>query len=560
MVTRCGLLLAIVLLVASEVHAETYNAKNCSRSEVQSKVNQAKRDGDIVNIPACPPTTWKGTLRLNRKSITIQGQGFGVTTIVDGNEPPCEQCPGKEALIEWHTKAEGFPRLTGLTLDGGPGTEAGASTYSGMLQFTGDNHNIRVDHVRCLQRRHACFRANENVLGVFDHNVIEFFGGFKIAISIHLQSYQGIGAYGDNSWAQPGGFGAKEAFFIEDNSFVNDSGKGFCFVTDASDGARYVIRRNTISNCSFGNHGLETGGRPRSTRSYEYYQNTHTFTIKGCCSPFSSRGGSGLVWDNVGTMSGEGFFNHIFDFATFRSFDAHLERGYFIWGPCGARAIESITRSGRTATVTVHEPPHRVHADGSWVTIGGATPAAYNGTWWAFAADGAGGQTTFTFGVRGSPGPGSGGAVRGAFDGNADSDGYRCIDQSGAGQGALLTGDVPDPTPLNQALDPLYIWNNMREGVLAPGISTGAAVHVHARDYYNGTGSTSVVEGVGRGVVASRPAQCTSGVAYWATDEGEWDSTNGATPDGRLYKCTVTNTWTVFYTPYTYPHPSVTRE
>jgi hypothetical protein len=27
---------------------------------------------------------------------------------------------------------------------------------------------------------------------------------------------------------------------------------------------------------------------------------------------------------------------------------------------------------------------------------------------------------------------------------------------------------------------------------------------------------------------------------------------------GALYKCTATNTWTSYYTPYTYPHPLVT--
>src|SRR5213593_4734233 len=31
---------------------------------------------------------------------------------------------------------------------------------------------------------------------------------------------------------------------------------------------------------------------------------------------------------------------------------------------------------------------------------------------------------------------------------------------------------------------------------------------------------------------------------------------NGAS--GVLYKCTATNTWTLYYTPYTYPHPLAT--
>jgi len=31
---------------------------------------------------------------------------------------------------------------------------------------------------------------------------------------------------------------------------------------------------------------------------------------------------------------------------------------------------------------------------------------------------------------------------------------------------------------------------------------------------------------------------------------------NPTTPiSGTLYKCTATNTWTAYYTPYAYPHP-----
>jgi hypothetical protein len=53
-------------------------------------------------------------------------------------------------------------------------------------------------------------------------------------------------------------------------------------------------------------------------------------------------------------------------------------------------------------------------------------------------------------------------------------------------------------------------------------------------------------------------------VAYWATDEGEWNSTNGSSPDGKMYVCTAPNTWTARYggdpsntngLPYAYPHP-----
>ena len=62
--------------------------------------------------------------------------------------------------------------------------------------------------------------------------------------------------------------------------------------------------------------------------------------------------------------------------------------------------------------------------------------------------------------------------------------------------------------------------------------------------------------GVGRGPLSSRPSSCTPGVAYWATDQGEWDSGHSG-PDGQLYKCVSNNTWSLYYTPYVYPHPLV---
>ena len=74
------------------------------------------------------------------------------------------------------------------------------------------------------------------------------------------------------------------------------------------------------------------------------------------------------------------------------------------------------------------------------------------------------------------------------------------------------------------------------------------------RDWYTTNTSFNGTTGVGQGPISSRPSTCTTGVAYWATNEGEWNSTQ-AGPDGRLYKCTSTNNWTLYYTPFQYPHP-----
>jgi hypothetical protein len=75
------------------------------------------------------------------------------------------------------------------------------------------------------------------------------------------------------------------------------------------------------------------------------------------------------------------------------------------------------------------------------------------------------------------------------------------------------------------------------------------------------THSSTITTGVGYGTLANLPDHCTPGidgaqpqtgtgnapgVGYWATNDG---------PDGTLYVCTATDTWTLYYRPFIYPHP-----
>jgi hypothetical protein len=124
-------------------------------------------------------------------------------------------------------------------------------------------------------------------------------------------------------------------------------------------------------------------------------------------------------------------------------------------------------------------------------------------------------------------------------------------------------------------LMPIYIWNNVDRvnGSIVNGVSAASTTFVAPnRDFYNAvstsanTSPTSPFDGtvgMGFGTLANRPTSCThsnpsfptrsqdaghGGVGYFATDQG---------PRGTLYTCSATNTWTVYYTPYTYPHPLV---
>jgi hypothetical protein len=377
-----------------------------------------------------------------------------------------------------------------------------------------------------------------------------------MSITINHLSWQDIGDHGDNSWAQPPSMGSAEAMFVEDNSFEYPGGSFYNWTTDHDRGARAVWRRNNFTDLVWADHGTETGGRERSVRQTEIYQNTFQIDDASAYAYFpsviGSRGGTGMVFDNVVNLANGAYVKTVFDMATFRSSDEGQDRGWYLFGPCGARSIAAIDPDGDHALVTVADPPSKVHDSGSYITISGADQPEYNGTFYATAVN----PSQFTIPVQASGAATGTITYRSPFDQNTDDTGYRCIDQIGAGQGALLSGDFPQPAPANQALEPRYVWNNSRDGELVAASVNGAwQVVQENRDFYNQAASFTGDAGIGRGAIAERPSTCTPGVAFWATDEGEWDQSNGSAPDGRLYRCGDDGAWAVYYTPFTYPHP-----
>jgi hypothetical protein len=125
-----------------------------------------------------------------------------------------------------------------------------------------------------------------------------------------------------------------------------------------------------------------------------------------------------------------------------------------------------------------------------------------------------------------------------------------------------------------------YVWNNFDKGTrfgpinknfdlcadnVTPTNDPNKYTITENVDYWNDKYATfDGTSGVGCGTIAARPATCTTGVGYWVTDQSCTSLTGmiGRSPttpiSGALYKCTATNTWTSYYTPYTYPHPLVT--
>lgn len=148
---------------------------------------------------------------------------------------------------------------------------------------------------------------------------------------------------------------------------------------------------------------------------------------------------------------------------------------------------------------------------------------------------------------------------------------YPVLDQIGVGK-----------DPRRGGSEPLYIWDNKakdnKDMILNwyadltnainlyrvqtgnPTASFGMRDIVAAdRDYFrqDSTLAFNGSSGVGMGTKAQMQAIVPSkvGVGFWVTDEGDWNTLNGSTPDGQLYAWNGT-AWVLKYRPLTYPHPA----
>lgn len=140
------------------------------------------------------------------------------------------------------------------------------------------------------------------------------------------------------------------------------------------------------------------------------------------------------------------------------------------------------------------------------------------------------------------------------------------VREENADSGLSPANNPIDGTP--QHVNNAYNWNNRNQnGTLIHAYEMGDIsppaitinVEYFSHDYPSSFDGTA---GMGCGTLGSRPATCTTGVGYWATDQtcsSVSDDHVGVSPttpiSGTLYKCTSADTWAEHYTPYIYPHP-----
>jgi len=525
-----------VLSGASLCRAQgTYTATSCNQSDVNAVINGPTHtaiNGDTIIIPPgiC---TWTTGVTISGVGIDITGTGTpntgggtvgagtSNTTLIDNFPGPYNSGPAGGALFNFLglTPSSATAKVELLTM-----SAAGAATNAilGPLQFTGTCTttppycpSIRVDNITFtsgtwLNPTEGGLVIINDVFGVIDHNSatesVTGVAGVTI-LQDSYESWQGVGDFGDNSFAAADTFGTAQTIFVENNYMSGIRGSENDvppFGSSSIGGARYVVRFNNVPNMSgvgiCSDHGTAWTGRGRGQRQVECYYNTASSSA-GCDDVSGMLGGTGYYLSNSFTGVG---CNQFLDLDI-------------------ARFIKSVA---------------------PWNSCDGTQP----------------------------------------WDQYPWSSTTACLDQPGSGAGLLYTAQNPptlasSPSTActvpghicwpNPASDPVYEAGNTTPNG-APGIvvaSDGSSTRLLAnRDYYahvsdnaqtSPTSPFNGTVGTGYGTLANRPTTCTPAVGYWATDQGNWNTYNSS-QGGVLYFCTSTNTWSVGYTPYTYPHPLTT--
>jgi len=484
-------------------------------------------------------------------------------------------------------------RLTGITfINSDSGTSHGILGLSGTHLQT----NYRIDHCHFYMSPLALTMFGYNGGGLIDHNQFDDTstgGGGPIAIGGDLTSA------GYLNWQDVASLGTAQGWVIEQN-IINLTGPTDG-VVDSYYGAKVtfrfnnVIATNNLQNGIGWNHGTDSGGY-RSTVLDEIYGNYFANNTGSASEIGNSRGGTVLYWANthVGNAAWTTFLLQYF---------RCLGQQYsYPWGsvcnnpgnnPAANLAINwtpvsAVDTSAGSQEVTANAGDFvATHLYGAnalvgplsnnsghynyLLTNGPKTCGTYPGTW----------NQTFPFGtttdsascvwmivggnISASPAPGT---AAGFCAANPDiscsanatcsaiQGGDTCSAYFDSQSGVCFYRDMPGCAH-NQTASPNYEWLNSGAQAPAQIFTTNtqtSTLIAQNSNYYDYTGTFTGVSGVGSGTLASRPSTCTTGVAYWATDQGSWNQ-SGSGSQGILYQCSSTNTWSTYYTPYTYPDP-----
>ena len=604
------------LFFASPAKAQgTFTAASCSQSDVNAVINGPTHtavNGDTIRVPA-GACTWTA-------GITVPN-GIGITIIGSGTPNSTQSTTGASASCAATTITDNAGGNAIFLMRPAFGNSTSRISCINMLPGTGRNQpiqvlgtcaltgcpSVRIDNLTVpggwagIGISDDNFAVINNMFGVADHNTVGDNTGVHGSngvdfINVSHGVWQGVGHWGDNSWAMPDTFGTNQAFYLENNSFNNAFGTDSDYAPGdgTGGGGRYVCRFNSFTNITLAgactDHGTDTTGRVRGGRQIEFYNNAGTCPGGSCSNTvFGERSATALVFGN--TISGS--------VGNFVSVDTQRRwRKDSTWGPCdgsspwdtndgttyfsGTIGSLSTTKRGPETAYVVASSSTPNWATNEWAPSPSGGPYSFHDVTQNFGFEifsSTSNSITSFFSCFNN----------GCGEAPAVGDTYQilratvCLDQPGRGPGILVIGGDGSsfsteghlgpvlsstglPGPVNQSLDPMYEFEDSASSVGTEFVSNDSQGLTANRDFYaqniGQTAQTSPTSpftgtsGTGWGTLANRPTSCTPRVGYFATDQGTWNqSGNGG--QGQLFVCSAPNIWTLYYTPFTYPHPVI---
>jgi len=609
----------LMMLFGPRAHAQSlggvFNAASCLQADVNAVINgplHVAVNGDTIQIPAGNCTWTAGITVPSGIGITIIGAGTPDSNPADYT--PSSTCQQTAITLTGNftmfSATPAYPtaptfRISCMQVTWSSGSTVfaqilGSCTTSGCPSIREDNLTF-TNWIHRAEIYGYAIEGTGDVFGVIDHNMIgDGTGtGYLQLDQVNNASFFCVYnvntcAWGDNSWNQPEDYGSANFLYMENNTFNNAScceDEAHPGVIQNEGGGRVVVRFNKFINEDALNgiatwHGTESSGRSRSIRAYEIYANSYSSTSNVAADSVALlRGGTGLAWANSVTVGSGSWLNNLLALRTYRAFEKIGG-----WGPCDGTGtwdqndgvvyysgtIASVSGSAGGYTITVSGNPN--WTTNQWIPTG-APYSIHDVTQNTGAEINSNGANTL-YTLEGGWTTGVGAWVPAAGDSIEITRATYCIDQAGGrGAGILYSGDPASPASApNEVLSPIYSWaNDLGSSSVPNDVSTNTMRTIRNRDFYEENknqgaqtsptspfdGSTTV--GMGHGTLANRPSTCTTGVGYWATDQGNWNHSSNTYSDGagnsfsqgELYLCTATNTWTMSYEPYTYPHPLI---
>src|SRR5215471_655768 len=205
---------------ASPPAGGTYTAATCNRSDVNSVINGPTHtavDGDTIQIPSGSCTWTTGITVPTNIGITITGAGTPNTAAsVNGASASCasgtvitDNVPGNSMITFATSTGNGTARVSCLQITTTLGSNATTSPISAAGRCNASAcPNLRVDNVTFNGALDGAVSnsdtmiVTDNMQGVLDHNTMTATrsGGLWEFVNFSNSAWQGVGAFGDNSF------------------------------------------------------------------------------------------------------------------------------------------------------------------------------------------------------------------------------------------------------------------------------------------------------------------------------------------------------------------------